>query len=369
MRVYRWALLFCAAMGLLVAQVDTSTSIRGLVTDTTGAAVPGAKVVIQNTGTGEERSTVSDSSGSYSFPSVVPGRYDISVSHPGFKRGEVKNRVAQVSQPAQVDVVLQVGEVSESVTVSAEGAELISTSSAEVAGTIVNKLVDNLPLNGRNFFDLATVLPHVSLQNISPQSSFAGFSQNAVLGNSQSGPLFRAAGIFAAGNRDSATNVSIDGVNVQSSVYRQTTPQQPPSAIQEVKIHVSSTNAEFGYGAAAVNVITKGGTNQLHGEVYEYLHNQKTDANYFFNNLAGRVKSPFRQNQFGGAAGGPVLHNRLFVFGAYEGLRVRQSSFSMVTVASNELRNGDFSNYHPPGAGTGVFLPTPVIYNPYSYNS
>ena len=366
--ILRGVLLF-VTFWLLTAQVETSTSIRGLITDSTGAAVPGAHVTIHNADTNEERSTTSDSSGSYSFPSVVPGRYDISVSHPGFKRGEVKNRVAQVSQTAQVDVVLQIGEVSESVTVSAAGAEMIDTSTAEVAGTIVNKLVQDLPLNGRNFFDLATVLPHVSLQNISPQSSFAGFSMNPVLGSNQSSPLFRSSGIFAAGNRDSATNVSIDGVNVQSSVYRQTTPQQPPSAIQEVKIHVSSTNAEFGNGAAAVNVITKAGTNQFHGEVYEYLHNQKTDANYFFNNLSGRVKSPFRQNQFGGAAGGPVLHNKLFVFGAYEGLRVRQSSFSMVTVPPNELRNGDFSNYHPPGAGVGVFLPTPVIYNPYNYNS
>lgn len=368
MRVFRWAFAFCAALGLMVAQVDTSTSIRGLITDVTGSAVPGARVTIQNTATAEERSTVSDSSGSYSFPSVVPGRYDISVSHPGFKRGEVKNRMAQVSQPAQVDVALQVGEVSESVTVSAEGAELISTSSAEVAGTIVNKLVENLPLNGRNFFDLATVLPHVSLQNISPQASFAGFSQNAVLGANQTSPLFRASGIFAAGNRDSATNVSIDGVNVQSSVYRQTTPQQPPSAIQEVKIHVSSTNAEFGYGAATVNVITKGGSNEFHGEVYEYLHNEKTDANYFFNNLNNRNKNPFRQNQFGAALGGPVLRNRLFFFGAYEGLRVKQSTYTFITVPPDELRNGDFSGYRPPGAGVGVFQPTPVIYNPYSYN-
>jgi hypothetical protein len=364
----RIAFLLAVLCAGLSAQVETSTSIRGIVTDASGAAVPGAKVFIKNVGTNEERSSSTDGSGFYAFPSVIPGTYNVSVEHPGFKRAEVTNRVAQVSQSAQVDVSLQVGDTAESVTVSAEGAELISTTTAEVAGTIGTKLVDNIPLNGRNFFDLAIVLPHVSLQNLGPQMSFAGFSQNAVFGSSQANPIFRSSGIFAAGNRDSATNVSIDGINVQSSVYRQTTPQQPPSAIEEVKVHVSSMNAEFGNGVAAVNVITKSGTNQVHGEVYEFLRNDKFDSNYFFTNLAGSPKSPYRQNQFGGAAGGPVLKNKLFFFAAYEGLRVRQSTFSILTVPPNDIRNGDFSNFHPPGANPNTFLPTPTIYNPFQYN-
>jgi hypothetical protein len=355
-------------VSFLMAQVETSTAIRGLVTDPSGASVPGATVTIHNVATGEKRTAITDSSGAYSFPSVVPGTYDIVVTSPGFKRGEVKNRVAQVTQPAQVDITLQVGEVTESVTVSAVGAELLSTTSAEVAGTIVDKLVQELPLNGRNFFDLAVTLPHVSLQHLSPQASFASFSANAVFGANQTSPIFRQSGIFAAGNRDSATNVSIDGVNIQSSVYRQATPQTPPSAIQEVKIHVSSMNAEFGNGVAAVNVITKSGSNEFHGEVYHYLRNDKTDANNFFNNLAGRRKNPFRQNQFGAALGGPVIRNKVFFFGAYEGFRVRDSSFSFVTPPPEDLRNGDFSNYRPPGAG-GTFQPTPVIFDPYARNA
>lgn len=350
--------------GLLLAQVETSTAIRGIVTDPSGAAVPAARVVIRNAATGEERSAASDSSGAYSFPSVVPGTYDVTVTAPGFKRGEVKNRVAQVTQTAQVDVALQVGETSESVTVSAAGAELINTTSAEISGTIDTKLVQNLPLNGRNFFDLAVTLPHVSLQSLSPQASFAAFSANAVFGANQTSPIFRQSGIFAAGNRDSATNVSVDGVNIQSSVYRQATPQTPPSAIQEVKIHVSGMNAEFGNGVAAVNVITKGGANDFHGEVYHYLRNEKTDANFFFNNLNARRRNPYRQNQFGGALGGPIIRNKVFFFGAYEGLRVRQSSFSFVTAPPDELRSGDFSQFRPAGPG-GTFLPTPTIYNPY----
>jgi hypothetical protein len=184
--------------GTIFAQVDTSATIRGLISDTSGGAVVGAAVTVRNVATGEERSTVSDSNGSYSLPSLVPGTYSVVVTHPGFKRSEITDRVAGVAQVAQVDVVLQVGQTSESVTVSAAGAELVDMSSAAVSGTISSKLVDNLPLNGRNFFDLAVTLPNVSLQSLGTQISMGSFSQNAVFGTSPADPIFRASGIFAA---------------------------------------------------------------------------------------------------------------------------------------------------------------------------
>jgi hypothetical protein len=132
-------------------QVDTSASISGLVTDSSGAVVAGATMTIRNAGTREERATQSDASGFYSLPSVVPGTYSVSVSHAGFERGEVTNRLAGVAQVAQVDVVLEIGQTSQSVTVSAADAELIDTSSAATSGAIVTQLVNNLPTNGRNF--------------------------------------------------------------------------------------------------------------------------------------------------------------------------------------------------------------------------
>ncbi|MBM3738403.1 MAG: carboxypeptidase regulatory-like domain-containing protein [Acidobacteria bacterium] len=361
-------LLLFVSMASVSAQVETSTSIRGLVTDTSGAAVAGMQVTIANTDTGEQRFASTDSSGFYAFPSVAPGTYDVSFSFSGFKRVTVKSRVAQVSQSAQVDVKLELGDVAESVTVSAAGAELVSTTTAEVAGTIVNKLVDNLPLNGRNFFDLAAVMPHASPQNLAGGLSFASIAFNRVIGTGQDSPLFRSSGVFAAGNRDSATNVAVDGVNVQSSVYGQTPPQQPPSSIQEVKIHVSSMNAEFGNGVAAVNVITKSGGNSIRGEVYEYLRNDKTDANYFFANRGGLRRPPLRQNQFGGAVGGPLIRNKVFFFGAYDGFRLRVSTEANQAVPPPALRQGDFSGYRPPGPG-GTFLATPTIYNPYRFDS
>jgi hypothetical protein len=354
-KLMRCAAVLAFIVSTLDGQVNTSAAIRGLVTDSSGAVVSGAGVTIRNSGTGEERTTQTDGSGYYSLPSIVPGTYSLTITHAGFKRAEVTNRVAGAAQVAQVDVVLEVGQTSQSVTVSAAGAELIDTSSAAVSGTIVTKLVNNLPVNGRNFFDLAITLPNVSLQSLGPSVSMGSSSQNFVFGTSPASPIFRSSGIFAAGNRDSAVNVTFDGINDQSSNYGTTNPQQPPSSIEEIKIQVSGMNAEFGYGVASVNVITKSGTNKFHGEAYEFLQNDKLDANGFFPNLAGRARAPYRQNQFGAAVGGPVLPNKLFFFGAYEGLRVRQSTFSIEPVPPVNLRSGNFAG-------------SPAIYNPFSYN-
>ena len=164
MRRRLFEVLTCLSLcGMLLAQVETSTSIRGLVTDASGAAVPDATVIIRNTATNESRTIITNDSGFYAFPSIIPGTYDVTITHAGFKKAEVTGRVAQVSESAQVDVTLEVGQTSDSVTVSAAGAELLSTSNAEIGGVLQSRLVNDIPLNGRNFFDLAVMLPHVSL--------------------------------------------------------------------------------------------------------------------------------------------------------------------------------------------------------------
>jgi hypothetical protein len=150
--------------------------------------------------------------------------------------------------------------------------------------------------------------------------------------------------------------VTFDGVNDQSSNYGTTNPHQPPSSTEEMKIQVSGMNAEFGYGVASVNVITKSGSNKFHGEAYEFLRNNTLDSNYYFANLAGRRRAPYHQNQFVAAAGGPVVPNRLFFFAAYEGLRVRQSTFTIETVPTADLRSGNFAGM-------------PTVFNPLSYSS
>jgi hypothetical protein len=152
-----------------IAQVEISAGIRGLVPEPAGTAVPGATIVVRNTATNEERTTTTDATGFYALPSLVPGTYNITITHPGFKKEVVANRIAEVSQSAQVDVQLLIGQASDSVTVRAEGAVLVETTRAEVASTIDIRLVDYLPLNGRDFFDLAAVLPMVSTESLGNQ--------------------------------------------------------------------------------------------------------------------------------------------------------------------------------------------------------
>ena len=190
--------------------------------------------------------------------------------------------------------------------------------------------------------------------------SFAQQSLNFV----QAGNTFQASGAFISGNRDSSSNISVDGSNVQIPVYGQATQLQARASVQEVRVESANMSPEFGNGVAAVNVITKSGSNTYHGELFEYFRNNHLDSNLFFNNAAGRTIQPYTQNQFGGAVGGPILKNKLLFFTNYEGFRVAQHQQQFAVVPDANLRQGDFSKYTPPGPG-GTFLPTPVIYNPY----
>jgi len=348
------------------AQVETTSSISGTVTDSTGAVVGGTAVTVKNQGTGETRNAVTNSTGYYSFLSLSPGTYSITVSMTGFKTVVVSDRVIQVAQPASVDVTLAVGTAAQTVNVSAAGAELISTTSSEISGTINPTLVENLPLNSHNMFDLAVLTPGTSPQYLTTnyQISFSQQSLNYV----GAAGTFVTSGIFAGGNRDSGANVSIDGANVQSPVYQQTNQLQSTASIQEMRIETSNMNAEFGGGVSAVNVITKSGGNQFHGEAYEYLRNNHLDAAGFFTNLAGLKLPNYQQNQFGSAAGGPIKKDKLFFFANYEGLRVRQGSVGFAQTPPVSIRGGDFSTL-PTVNPDGSLGPPATIYNPYQYDT
>jgi hypothetical protein len=346
------------------AQVETTSSINGTVMDSTGGVVVGAAVTVKNQNTGGTRNAITNSTGYYSFPSLSPGTYSITVSMAGFKTVVVSDRVIQVAQPASVDVKLSVGASAETVNVSAAGAELIDTTTSEISGTISSTLVQNLPLNGHDMFELATLTPGTSPQNLTDyQISFSQQSLNYV----GAAGTFVSSGIFAGGNRDSATNVSIDGSNVQSPVYQQTTQLQSTASVEEMRIETSNMNAEFGGGVSAVNVITKSGSNQFHGEAYEYFRNNYLDAAGFFTNLAGLKLPTYQQNQFGGAVGGPIKKGKLFFFANYEGLRVRQGNVGFTQTPPVSIRGGDFSTL-PTINPDGSFGPPATIYNPYRYD-
>jgi hypothetical protein len=351
-----WLAVF-AATSLLLAQVETTTRISGVITDPSGASVPGVRLVVTNQGTGATRQGASDANGRYSFPSLHPGTYTITATLTGFKTTVVSDRTAQVAQPAEVDITMQVGELSQTVTVSAAGAELLTTTTAEMSGTIDPGLVENLPVQRQNMFDLALLTPGASPQDLmttTTGTSFAGAALNFV----QAAGTFTSSGLVLNGNRDSSANVSVDGANVQSSVYQQTTQLQSPSTILEMRTESGAMNAEFGSGVTAVNIITKSGGNSYHGELYESLRNNKLDATPFFTNLAGRKLATYAQNVFGSSFGGPVKKSKLLFFGNYEGQRVRQHSVTYESVPPSGVVDGDFSGVSG----------RPVIYNPYDYD-
>lgn len=352
----------------LAAQVETRTAISGTVTDPSASVIAGAAVTVKNQGTGATWETATNTAGFYAFPSLPPGTYTVTVALPGFKTAVRTDQLAQVAQSPRVDIKLEIGEINETLSVSAAGTE-ISTTTAAISGDISPKLVQSLPLNTRNVFTLAALTPGAVPQNLMQWgggNSQVSFSQTAnnyvpVAGS------FVSSGVFAGGNRDSASNVSVDGINVQNALYGQSTQLQSISSVEEVRIQSGSMNAEFGNGATAVNIITKGGTNQFHGEVFEFLRNDNLDANDFFTNLNGRDLPEYKQNQFGATLGGPILRDKFHFLANYDGMRASQSTVSDAQVPTADLRQGDFSSYRPPLPGGG-FGPTPTIHNPYRYD-
>lgn len=336
------------------AQVETTTGIRGIVSDSSGAIVPGAQVEVSNVNTGDKRTGATNNQGSYSFLSLLPGTYNVTVTKQGFKTEAVINRLIQVGVPAEVDVTLQLGAATETVTVSGAGDELINTTTAEVSSVVPSSLVGNVPLNGRDLFDLAALAPGAVPQSLTTtQITFAQSSLNHV----QAAGVTTTSGIILSGMRDSSVNVSVDGSNVQSPVYQMSTALQSPDDIQEMKIESGNMNAEFGNGVSAVNVITKSGSNEFHADLYDYFRNDVLDANTYFANLARSARPTYQWNQFGAAVGGPIKKNKLLFFSNYEGFRLRESSFATELVPDANLRAGNFTE-------TGQ-----TIYNPYSYNA
>src|SRR5690606_30696486 len=363
-RVLLLLAVLCLLCGLSFGQVQTTTAITGTVTDTTGAVLPGVEVTVTDQETGAVRRAVTNDLGYYVFQSLRPGTYTISASLAGFKTAVVEDREVLVAIPAQVNLVMEIGEVSESVTVSAAGEELINRTTAELSTTINENLVNNLPNETRNYFDLLALAPNTSPQYLS--MSNMSFGQHSMRRVNAAGS-FESSGVFAAGNRDSASNVSIDGANSQIANYNQTVVIQSASTIKELRLQTASANAEFGYGSNAVNVITKSGSNQFDGEVFWEHRNDNLDANGFFTNLAERELPEYKRNKFGATLGGPVIRDKLLFFANYEGSRLRQAVQGNTRTPTAAERSGDLSQtrFIEPGGELGDPL---QIYNPFDFD-
>ena len=330
----RLSALFLVVCGLILpsaARAQATGQITGQITDASGAVVPGATIEIVNEGTGQSRTVTSGVDGLYIVPLVNPGSYQLKATQTGFTTSVRNGIEVAVSGTTRVDFSLQVGQVSEQVTASAV-APLVETSNATLGVVVDEKKVVDLPLNGRNFAQLGTLLPGV----VAPPGALGGLDGNATVGG-----FGNATGSFNVnGMRNQSNNFQLDGASNNDSFNTGFVVRPPPDAVQEFKILTHSYGAEYGRNAGSVvNVVTKSGTNKWHGSAWEFNRDDSFQARNFFATFTPTLK----QNQFGGAIGGPMVKNRLFIFGYYEGFRNTQGTTDTRVVLSAAQRSGDFS--------------------------
>ena len=326
-------LLLC---GAAFAQ-DTTAVLEGRVLDASGAIIGGANVRATNPATGYTRSQTASSAGTYhlTLPAAV---YDVDVESPNFGRVTHKNVELSVSQTTRIDFSLAVTRDKESVTVSAN-APLVETSSNEIGNVVTGRQLVDLPLNGRNFTQLGLLQPGVA-----PLTA----------GLAAAGGSLRGGQAYAVnGQRPESNNYLLDGVTNVNRVDGGYALRTPVDAIQEFRILTLNAPAEYGgTGGATTTVVTRSGTNEVHGAVYEFLRNDNLDARNFF---AAAVE-PLKQNQFGATLGGPIRKNKDFFFGFYEGFRNVQGVTQSATVPSDAERSGDFSGVKDPVTGQSIPL-------------
>lgn len=329
----RYLLALFAASVSAFAQAQ-SGSIVGTVTDPAGAVITGARITLINEGTNFTRTVTSTDNGQFVAYSMPTGAYTINVEHPGFQKLVRAGIQLTAADQLRIDMQLTVGNVSETVEVK-ETAPLLQSQTATVSSLVSNQQIVEMPLNGRTF---------TALLKLSPGAS-TGSSNNLT-----TSPYAMRGDVNISVNGSSAQNNSylIDGM-VNRNLWLSTLIMVPTvDAIQEVRMLTSNYSAEYGAAAGAVTIVqTKSGTNQLHGSAYEFLRNDKFDANTFFNNRLGATKPAFRRNEFGATIGGPIRKDRTFFFADYQGIRVRQPKTiisSIPTLAQRQMvATGNFS--------------------------
>ena len=327
---------------------QTFGEITGQVADSSNAVIAGATVTITNTGTNGTRVTVTTDAGVYSFPSLPPGVYDIRVEKPGFKTDTSKQVEVQVQQTVRLDFTMQIGQVSESVEVSANASQLQAENST--VGTVIeNRGIVELPLNGRNYLGLVALSPNANV--LSPASGQAGSRQGGDRANQS---------ISAGGQRIMFNYFTLDGVVNTDPNFNTYVVLPSIDALQEFKVQTGIYPAEFGHEATQIIVLTKAGGNLYHGALFEFLRNDILDGAPYSFTTNHQAKSPFKWNDFGFEADGPVRiprlfngQNKLFFMANYEAFRKRQSFQSIYSVPTAAMFTGNFS-----GVSATIYDPT-----------
>lgn len=320
--VYFWAFYWGSLLG---AQVTTG-AISGTVRDQSGAVIPGVTVTVSHVDTGLARTVQSDAQGRYRAPELPLGNYEVQTELAGFQTAVRRGIELTVGREAVVDFSLSVGAVAEKMVVTGE-APLVDTISGSMAGLVTEERIKELPLNGRDLTQLTTLEPGVSYVHRGGSDSQGGFGKR----------------LSIAGARPDMVGWSLDGTDIQTA--SKTGPsgaagvQLGVESVREFQILTNSYTAEYGgYAGGAVNAITKSGTNELHGSVFEFLRNSDLDARNFFD--PGSSPPQFKRNQFGASLGGHILKDRTFFFGAYEGLRERLGVTQTGSVPTAQARQG-----------------------------
>ncbi len=311
MNVRRLLLIaFTSLFVSLFSFAQSTGNIQGTVTDASGAVVANAKVTVHNVNTGTDRVVQTDSDGNYLAASLPPGTYSVTIEAPGMQKQVSNNVQLDVARTVPINAALKPGNATETVTVT-EAAPLVESTTQSVGQVIEQRTVQEIPLNGRHFVDLGLLIPG----SVTPP-------QNGFL----TAPL-RGQGSFAfntAGNREDAVNFMVNGINLNDGVQNQLTFQPSINTVSEFKVDNSTYSAESGRSSGAiVNIATRSGTNNFHGELFEFLRNNAFDARNAFNPVT-QPQSSLKRNEFGGAIGGPIVRNKAFFFASYEGTRQRQ---------------------------------------------
>ncbi len=306
-----------ALMLLLVTTASAQTfrgTILGSVSDTSGAVISGADVKVRNTGTGLERTTQTSGDGTYSIPELPIGTYTVTVSQGGFQTSQTSQVVVDVATERRVDVVLKAGQVSDTVEVNGEALPQVETTSGDLGGTLTAKAIENIPVNGRDYTKLIYLNPGVagSPDQISDSpGSFGEFSMNGSRGRSNN---------YLLDGTDMNDGYRNDPAINEAGVFGDPATILPIDAVGELRV-LSNYEAEYGRNSGAVvNIVTKSGTNQLHGSALEYYRSGALGARNYFN-IDSQPKNPFTNNQFGGSLGGPIVKDKVFFFADYEGQR------------------------------------------------